>query len=72
MFSISHEILEIFLLAQMVKNLPAMQVTWVQSLSQENPLEKETATHSSTIAWEIPIDKGAWQATAHGVTKSWT
>ena len=54
MFSISHEILEIFLLAQMVKNLPAMQVTWVQSLSQENPLEQETAAHSSILAWEIP------------------
>ena len=38
MFSISHEIFEIFLVAQMVKNLPAMQVTWVQSLGQEDPL----------------------------------
>ena len=37
----------------MVKNLPAMQGTWVQSLSQEDPLEKEMATHSSTLAWEI-------------------
>ena len=54
MFSISHEIFEIFLVAQMVKNLPAMQVTWVQSLSQENPLEKGVATHSSILAWEIP------------------
>ena len=54
MFSISHEILEIFLLAQMVKNLPAMQVTWVQSLSQENPLEKGVATHSSILDWKIP------------------
>ena len=51
MFSISHEIFEIFLVAQMVKNLPAMQVTWVQSLSQENPLEKGVATHSSILAW---------------------
>ena len=49
-----------------------MQEMQDQSLSQENPLEKETATHSSIIAWEIPIDKGAWQATARGVTKSWT
>jgi len=54
MFSISHEIFEIFLVAQMVKNLPAMQVTWVQSLSQENPLEKGVATHSSILAWKIP------------------
>ena len=38
----------------MVKNLPAMQVTWVQSLDWEDPLEKGTATHSSILAWEIP------------------
>ena len=40
--------------AQMVKNLPAMQETWVQSLGQEDPLEKEMATHSSILAWKIP------------------
>ena len=39
---------------QIVKNLPAMQKTWVQFLSQEDPLEKEMATHSSTLAWRIP------------------
>ena len=38
----------------MAKNLPAMQETWVQSLSQKDPLEKETATHSSILALEIP------------------
>ena len=38
----------------LVKNLPAMQETWVQSLGQEDPLEKEMATHSSIRAWEIP------------------
>jgi len=38
----------------MVKNLPAMQQTWVWSLGQEDPLEKENATHSSILAWEIP------------------
>ena len=38
----------------MVKNLPAMQETWVQSLGQDDPLEKETATHSSTLASKIP------------------
>ena len=38
----------------MVKCLPAMQKTWVQSLGQEDPLEKEMATHSSTLAWKIP------------------
>ena len=37
-----------------VKNLPAMQETWVQSLSQEDPLEEEMATHSSVLAWRIP------------------
>ena len=41
-------------MAQMVKNLPAMQETWVQSLGWEDPLEKEVATHSSILAWRIP------------------
>ena len=56
----------------MVKNLPAMQETWVQSLGQEDPLEKEMATHSSILAWRIPMDRGACLATVHGVAKSWT
>ena len=42
------------LVAQTVKHLPAMQETWVQSLGQEDPLEKEMAPHSSTLAWKIP------------------
>ena len=42
------------LVAQTVKNLPAMQVTQVQSLGQEDPLEKGLATHSSVLAWEVP------------------
>ena len=42
------------LVAQMVKNLPAMQDTWVQSLGQEDSLEKGMATHSSLLAWRIP------------------
>ena len=42
------------LVTQLVKNLPAMQETQVQSLGQEDPLEKEMATHSSILAWEIP------------------
>ena len=41
-------------MAQLVKNLPAMQETWIQSLGQEDPLEKGMATHSSILAWEIP------------------
>ena len=40
--------------AQMVKNLPAMQETWVRSPGQEDPLEVELATHFSTLAWKIP------------------
>ena len=42
------------LIAQLVKNLPVMQKTWVQSLGQEDPLEKEMAIHSSILAWKIP------------------
>ena len=42
------------LVAQTVKCLPVMQETWVQSLGREDPLEKETATHSSILAWKIP------------------
>ena len=42
------------LVAQMVRNLPAMQETWVQSLSQKDPLEKGMTTHSSILAWRIP------------------
>ena len=47
------------LVAQMVKNLPAMQETWVRSLGWEDPLERGTATHSSILAWRIPMDRGA-------------
>ena len=42
------------LIAQLVKNLPAMQETWVHSLDWEDPLEKEMAAHSSILAWRIP------------------
>ena len=48
------------------------QETWVQSLGQEDPLEKEMATRSRILAWRIPMDRGAWRATVHEVTKSWT
>ena len=41
-------------MAQMAENLPAMQETWVQSLGQEDPLEKGMTTHSSILAWRIP------------------
>ena len=56
----------------MVKNLPAMWETWVSSLGWENALEEGMAVHSSILAWRIPTDRGAWWATVHGVTKSWT
>ena len=52
--------------AQMLKNLPAMWETWVQSLFWEDPLEV------GILAWRILMDREAWWATAHGVTKSWT
>ena len=54
----------------MVKSLPAMQETWVRSLGQEDPLEEGMATHSSILAWRIPVDRGAWLARVHGVAKS--
>ena len=44
----------------MVKNLPAMRETWVQSLGWEDPLEEVMATRSSIPAWRIPMDRGAW------------
>ena len=60
------------LVAQMVKNLPAMQDTWIQILGWENPLEEGMATHSSILAWRIPLDRGAWWATDHGVANRQT
>ena len=58
------------LMTQTVKNLPAMQETWVRSLGWENPLEKGMTTHSSILAWRIPMDRGACLATVQGVAKS--
>ena len=60
------------LMAQTIKNLPVMQETWVQSLGWEDPLEEGMATHSSILAWRIPMNRGAWQATVHRVPKSRT
>ena len=56
------------LVVQMVKNLPAMWETWVQSLGWEDPLEEGMAIHSSILAWRIPMDREAWCA-AHS---SWS
>ena len=60
------------MVAQLVKNLPAMRETWVQSLSWDHPLEEGIATHSSILAWRIPMDKGDWRATIQGLAKSLT
>ena len=51
----------------MVKNLSAMREIWVLSLGWEGG---RVATHSSMLTWRTPMDRGAWQATVHGVTKS--
>ena len=48
------------MVAQMVKNLPTMPETWVRSLDWEDPLEEGVVTHSSILAWRIPMDRGAW------------
>ena len=56
--------------AQMVKNLLAMQETQVQSLGREDLLEKGMATHSIILTWRM--DRGAWWATVHGLAKSQT
>ena len=60
------------LVAYMVKIPPAMQETWARSLGWEDPLEEGMAIHSSILAWRIPMDRGAWQATVLGVAKSRT
>ena len=61
-----------FLVAQLVKNLPAMQETWVGSLGGEDPMEEYIAIHSSILAYRIPMDREVWWSTIHGVAKSWT
>ena len=58
------------LVDQLVKNLSVMQETPVQFLDWEDPLEEGMANHSSILAWRIPMDRGAWQATVHNVSKS--
>ena len=57
---------------QMVKNPPAMQETWVRSLGWENPLEDFHGNPLQYSCLENPMDRGAWRATVHGVTKSQT
>ena len=60
------------LVVQMVKKLPAMGETGVQSLGWEDTLEEGMATHSSILAWRIPMDRGTWRAIVRGVTKGGT
>jgi len=60
------------LVAQLVKNPPAMQEILVQFQGWEDPLEEGMAIHPSILAWRIPTDRGAWRATVHGVAKSRT
>ena len=58
-------------MAQTVKDPPALREKGeVRSLDWEDPLEEGMAAHSSILAWRIPMDRGAWWATDHGVTKS--
>ena len=60
-------------MTQIVKHLPAMWETWVQALGQEDPLEKEIATHFRTLAWKIPwMEESGGLQRVHGATKSWT
>ena len=58
------------LVAQIVKNPPAMKETWVRSLGWEDPLEEGMATHFSILVWRIPMDREARRATVFGVAKS--
>ena len=60
------------LVTQTVKNLPTVWEIWVPSLGWADRLKAGMATHSSILAWRIPMDRGAWQATVHGVTTSQT
>ena len=60
------------LMTQTVKNLPSVWETQVQFLGWEDLLEEGMATHSSILAWRIPMDRGAWRATVHEVAESQT
>ena len=69
----SDSVFRVSLVSSMVKNLPPVQETWVQSLGQEDPLEKEMVTHSSILVWRTPwTEKPGRLHTVHGVAKSRT
>ena len=59
-------------IVQTGKNSPAVWETWVLSLGWDGALEKGMATHSSILAWRIPMNRGAWWVTVHGVGKNQT
>ena len=58
------------MVAKMVKNPPAIWEIWIQFLGWEDPLEEEMATHSTVLAWRIPMDRGAWRAAVHRAAES--
>ena len=60
------------MVAETVKNLPAMREIQVWSLGQQDPLEEGMATHSSILAWKIPVERGTWRTSVPGVAKSQT
>ena len=68
----SPQIARASLVAQTVKNMPAIQDTWVRSLVWEDLLGKSMATHSSIPSWRIPMDKGALQATVQRIARRQT
>ena len=57
-------------MTQTVKNLPAVQESWVRFLGQEDPLEKGMETYSSILAWKIPLTEEPGRLTVHGITES--
>ena len=61
-----------FPVAQVVKCLPARRETWVRFLGQEDPLEKEMASHSTSLAWKVPCTEETGGLQSMGVTKIWT
>ena len=67
---VNHSEFGLYHMAPMVKNLPAVQETWVQSLSRKDPLEKGMATLSSILPWRIPWTEEPGRF--HGLTKNWT
>ena len=70
-FGVRHPSYGASLIAQSVKNLPAVQETWALSLGWEDPLEKEMATHSSILAWKIPWTEEPGGLQSMGSQKSW-